>query len=57
MIDGQNVYYDSIAVISDNGEFVLNDRKTHLFGTMEKQLYTPGNKLNSLIKLVLPIYP
>lgn len=51
VIDGISVYYDSIAVINDNGEFVLNYRKTHLFGTMEKQLYTPGNNLNSLIEV------
>jgi predicted amidohydrolase len=36
--------YNSAALIDATGQFVGNYRKTHLFGTEERRLFTPGNQ-------------
>ncbi|HOO78085.1 MAG TPA: carbon-nitrogen hydrolase family protein [bacterium] len=36
-------YYDSVAVIDENGELLDSYRKTHLYGQQERDNWSPGN--------------
>jgi predicted amidohydrolase len=40
---GQMRYYDSIAVINEQGELRASYRKTHLYGQQERDNWSPGN--------------
>jgi predicted amidohydrolase len=49
--DGKVKYYDSIAVISEKGELLLNYRKTHLYGQQERDNWSAGNETSKVFKI------
>jgi len=49
--DGQRTYYDSIALIGQNGELLFNYRKIHLYGAAERKNYAFGNELPKVAQI------
>jgi predicted amidohydrolase len=41
--------YNSVQLIDDNGEILLHYRKTHLWGNLDQQLFSAGDKLPEVV--------
>lgn len=48
--DGENIY-NAAAMVDNRGDSVLNYRKTHLFGSFERETFTAGSAASGIVDL------
>jgi len=49
--EGTNTIYNSAQLIDQGGESLINYRKTHLWGDLDRGLFTAGDSLSSVVKV------